>query len=773
MGSCEKSAYEATATGTSSAGSRHGSSSCSSPVGGSPAPKEELNISLHQLREEYCRSVLEGDSRSNTPTKAPPETGVSIRQLTRSMTDLTTVGQDTHTSIKDDDRSVLATVNVKALTRSFTDLTRLSEPVMPPNRMTRPRYDTAPASVSVKPLQVSQMPTECKQCGKQVFQMERIVAERAAWHKNCFRCTECNTILTLETYQSHEGVLYCKPHFRDLFRPKAVVEDPMEARKDRTTDRPDYGLEELSTANVRQKFAMFEQAAQEDELQADPAQIRRSNSLLNRAARFMYGEDDDYGIENSELGDYEEDEEDEDEDQEEAGEGEEGEDGDPDAVKTKKKKKITRPVSFAGMEDLKRQRNRRDEMRKRRNQELSQFRQMLCAGKNISTREMFESGSLDGQNDKNKRPEQINIEGRPATKNLRERFEKGELGGSLDDQKEVDEVFRNSETASKARNLFKQMESGEGQENDERATAKPRENRLSKEGCDDEEVADFYGRDPNLVKYTDNLEEPLDCRKTKSVLAMFRKMEMQEDDDAKGPRPLKRFTPPPEGEYDDSDDEEYSDEEYSDEEDEEDDDEDEEEESDDDDERPRKPKYKDEILEMAKSSQSARKAASLRAKFERWESEVEHNNEYNRNERNEDDEECMPSIDTARNLRAMFENKAQEASRPVVSSQPKLKVNRFVGGGGDKCLSCDRTVYAMERLEVAGRVLHKNCFKCCKCSTKLSMNSFSIGGEDIYCMTHYKQAFTEKGTYDVFTPNKGKWTRKIEATSSELAKSQE
>nr|XP_027233754.1 uncharacterized protein LOC113825155 [Penaeus vannamei] len=203
---------------------------------------------------------------------------------------------------------------------------------------------------------------------------------------------------------------------------------------------------------------------------------------------------------------------------------------------------------------------------------------------------------------------------------------------------------------------------------------KPRENRLSKEGCDDEEVADFYGRDPNLVKYTDNLEEPLDCRKTKSVLAMFRKMEMQEDDDAKGPRPLKRFTPPPEGEYDDSDDEEYSDEEYSDEEDEEDDDEDEEEESDDDDERPRKPKYKDEILEML----SARKAASLRAKFERWESEVEHNNEYNRNERNEDDEECMPSIDTARNLRAMFENKAQEASRPVVSSQPKLKVTDFV-----------------------------------------------------------------------------------------------
>lgn len=47
-------------------------------------------------------------------------------------------------------------------TRSFTDLTRLSEPVMPPNRMTRPRYDTAPASVSVKPLVSQRTKFHCK-----------------------------------------------------------------------------------------------------------------------------------------------------------------------------------------------------------------------------------------------------------------------------------------------------------------------------------------------------------------------------------------------------------------------------------------------------------------------------------------------------------------------------------------------------------------------------------------------------------------------------------
>lgn len=36
----------------------------------------------------------------------------------------------------------------------------------------------------------------CKACSKAVFQMEQIKAEKAVWHKNCFRCTECNKQLT-------------------------------------------------------------------------------------------------------------------------------------------------------------------------------------------------------------------------------------------------------------------------------------------------------------------------------------------------------------------------------------------------------------------------------------------------------------------------------------------------------------------------------------------------------------------------------------------------
>ncbi|KAG7160923.1 Xin actin-binding repeat-containing protein 2-like, partial [Homarus americanus] len=207
--------------------------------------------------------------------------------------------------------------------------------------------------------QMSQVSSECRMCGKQVFQMEKIVAEKASWHKNCFRCKECNTILTLETYQSHEGVLYCKPHFKDLFRPKAVIEDPDEARRERlmrrpkmivleskpealpddvvrSTDKPDYGLEELSSANLRQKFAMFELISAEEELREDPVPIRRSQSLLNKAAKFMQSDGDNHGVENSELGEYEEEDEDEDEDEEEEEEEEDEEEDDDGKVKTKK-----------------------------------------------------------------------------------------------------------------------------------------------------------------------------------------------------------------------------------------------------------------------------------------------------------------------------------------------------------------------------------------------------------------------------------------------------
>lgn len=57
-------------------------------------------------------------------------------------------------------------------------------------------------------------------------------------------------------------------------------------------------------------------------------------------------------------------------------------------------------------------------------------------------------------------------------------------------------------------------------------------NTLVFQGIDVEELE--LGRDPNLVKCTDNYEDQVDCRGTRRLLAKFKKMEKQAEDIDRG-----------------------------------------------------------------------------------------------------------------------------------------------------------------------------------------------------------------------------------------------
>ncbi|KAF9676896.1 hypothetical protein SADUNF_Sadunf08G0051100 [Salix dunnii] len=59
---------------------------------------------------------------------------------------------------------------------------------------------------------------KCKACEKTVYPMELLSADGVAYHKSCFKCFHCKGTLKLSTYSSMEGVLYCKPHFDQLFK---------------------------------------------------------------------------------------------------------------------------------------------------------------------------------------------------------------------------------------------------------------------------------------------------------------------------------------------------------------------------------------------------------------------------------------------------------------------------------------------------------------------------------------------------------------------------
>ncbi|XP_007936004.1 LIM domain and actin-binding protein 1 [Orycteropus afer afer] len=65
----------------------------------------------------------------------------------------------------------------------------------------------------------------CVECQKTVYPMERLLANQQVFHLSCFRCSYCNNKLSLGTYASLHGRIYCKPHFNQLFKSKGNYDE--------------------------------------------------------------------------------------------------------------------------------------------------------------------------------------------------------------------------------------------------------------------------------------------------------------------------------------------------------------------------------------------------------------------------------------------------------------------------------------------------------------------------------------------------------------------
>uniref|UniRef100_G1NUB1 Xin actin binding repeat containing 2 n=1 Tax=Myotis lucifugus TaxID=59463 RepID=G1NUB1_MYOLU len=65
----------------------------------------------------------------------------------------------------------------------------------------------------------------CILCQKTVYPMECLTADKQSFHKSCFRCHHCNSKLSLGNYASLHGQIYCKPHFKQLFKAKGNYDE--------------------------------------------------------------------------------------------------------------------------------------------------------------------------------------------------------------------------------------------------------------------------------------------------------------------------------------------------------------------------------------------------------------------------------------------------------------------------------------------------------------------------------------------------------------------
>ena len=549
--------------------------------------------------------------------------------------------------------------------------------------------------------------SNCKKCGRPVFQMERVIAERCAWHRNCFRCVECSKQLLVDNFESHEGTLYCKSHFKALFQPKAV-EDELPS-----SDKPDLGLEELHSLNVKERFQVFENVKENSNSQFEKnlVKMERSPSILSKLARFQAkGMDvgvNDECLEGIPIEGSSSDEHD----------YEEGEDAD--LIRAKKVQK-EKPFHFLQMSDVKSKweqgnSHKRDDLREERKQEIQNIRSRLFLGKQGKMKEAYQQAVVESESGGSLKKE-VPVEA-ADTRSIKDRFERGDVVNSEIKKETEDMSVFESGISKKSRSIFLELDA----ENTKPLKISPsspvkmstsvrnaREAYIAKQASEDtirsfdrmDEItvrtADIQDRfkffetykepeqkrrefrmtppregqtksktpdrevyvDPDIVRSDEFVEDSVIAKNTHTATKMLNKFRQMEESllkgqEIQGPKPLKRFTPPrePLRRESSSEQESGSDDEN-------------------DDEVDNTRVVEQDLIE----AQKAARAQKLRAKFERWEqNEIKRENSVNVTSELGDEQS---QIETAKSLCAKFESLRD--TNNVQSQSNRVKVNRFV-----------------------------------------------------------------------------------------------
>lgn len=64
------------------------------------------------------------------------------------------------------------------------------------------------------------MDPKCAVCEKTVYVTEKTMVNGKAYHKPCFRCTHCKSVLKPGNFTANDGKIYCKTHYMQLFKVK-------------------------------------------------------------------------------------------------------------------------------------------------------------------------------------------------------------------------------------------------------------------------------------------------------------------------------------------------------------------------------------------------------------------------------------------------------------------------------------------------------------------------------------------------------------------------
>ncbi|KAM6947077.1 LIM domain and actin-binding protein 1-like [Lycodopsis pacificus] len=115
----------------------------------------------------------------------------------------------------------------------------------------------------------------CIACLKTVYPLERLMALQHVYHKGCFRCVHCSRTLSVGSFASLHGNIYCKPHFSQLFKAKGNYDEGFGHRPHKELWEPredgDQGEEEVKPKEQEQPAVVARPAESTSDKQETPA----------------------------------------------------------------------------------------------------------------------------------------------------------------------------------------------------------------------------------------------------------------------------------------------------------------------------------------------------------------------------------------------------------------------------------------------------------------------------------------------------------------------
>ncbi|KAI3988808.1 hypothetical protein MKX01_016379 [Papaver californicum] len=91
--------------------------------------------------------------------------------------------------------------------------------------------------------------------------------------------------------------------------------------------------------------------------------------------------------------------------------------------------------------------------------------------------------------------------------------------------------------------------------------------------------------------------------------------------------------------------------------------------------------------------------------------------------------------------------KSAEKLTRNLSRSPSKAASMF-SGTQDKCATCGKTAYPLEKVTVESLSYHKSCFKCNHGGCALTPSTYAALDGILYCKHHFSQLFKEKGSYN-------------------------